>query len=57
MGENLKVVFNFNFGLFVMHAIAQHIHACPNLELKTRPRFYPFSLGLPMAAFEIFLFF
>ncbi len=46
MGENLKVVFNFNFGLFVMHAIAQHVHACPSLELKTRPRFCHFSLGL-----------
>jgi len=45
----LGQVFNFKLGLFVLHAIAQHMQARPSLELKTQPRVHPVSLSLSMA--------
>jgi hypothetical protein len=44
----LVQVLPFMLGHLVMHAIARHIQARPNLELKTRPRFCPVSLSLSM---------
>ncbi len=50
MEESLRVdwasFFYFKLGLFVMHAIAQHMHARPSLELKIWPRFCPVNLSL-----------
>jgi hypothetical protein len=49
MGGNLQVAWAellaFKLGRFV---IGQHIQAPLSLELKTRPRFCPVSLRLPM---------
>ncbi len=44
----LDQVFSFKLGRFVMYAIAQHLQTRPRLELKTRPKFCPVSLSLPM---------
>ncbi len=45
----LGQVFKFKFACFVTYAIiAQHIQACPSLELKTQPRLSPVSLSLSM---------
>jgi hypothetical protein len=47
--SGLGQVFNFKLGHFVMKAIAQYIQTLSRLELKTWPKFCPFSLSLFMA--------
>ncbi len=52
----LGQVFNFKSGCFVIHTIAWFTQAQLSLELKTRPRCCPVSLGLSMEGLTKLLF-
>jgi hypothetical protein len=44
----LGQAFNFNIDCFVTYAIAEHIQACPNLELKTWSGFILLAKACPL---------